>query len=151
MEVKQYGETNIEITEEIYLALLQRYKELSRGGGSGVEDLPYDLNPHISKISTGKIDADYMNSRFKKFMRLRHDAAGEQLIEQAKIELFKSFAMLSDEEQEFAQIIIRDIQLGVLMPDENKTFRDIFQNICVNKKMVRYIDLLNVLDLMKLN
>lgn len=133
-KVKQYGETNIEITEQIYFALLQRYKELSRGGGSGVEDLPYDLNPHISKISTGKIDADYMNSRFKKFMRLRHDAAGEQLIEQAKIELFKSFAMLSDEEQEFAQIIIRDIQLGVLMPDEDKTFRDyISEYMCKQK------------------
>ena len=75
-----------------------------------------------------------MNSRFKKFMRLRHDAAGEQLIEQAKIELFKSFAMLSDEEQEFAQIIIRDIQLGVLMPDEDKTFRDyISEYMCKQK------------------
>lgn len=127
----RYGETEVEITEEIYLALLQRYKDLARHGGAAEADLPYDLNPHISKISTGKIDADYMNSRFEKFMRLRHDEAGEQIIEQAKIDLYKSFAMLPKEEQEFAQIIIRDIQLGVLEPEKDKTFRDyIWDYIC---------------------
>ena len=121
---RQYGEIDVDITEEIYFALLQRYKEIAKAGGTVSDDLPYDLNPHISKISTGKIDADYMNSKFKKFMSLRHDEVGEELIEQAKVELYKSFAMLSDEEQGYAQIIIRDIQLGELTPEENKTFND---------------------------
>lgn len=131
----EYGDTVLKCTEQSYLALLQRYKELIKPsiyGGS--EDLPYDINPHISKISTGKIDADYMDSRFKKFMSLRHDNASLETVEQAKIELIKSFAMLSEEEQGFAQIVIRDIQLGVLIPEDTKSFREYISEYMYRQK-----------------
>lgn len=123
-KTKQYGEVLVEITEEIYLALLQRYKELTKPSKGGIYEFPYDINPHISKISTGKINADYMNSRFIKYLKLRQDAAGKELLDKAEKELIKSFSMLSEEEQTYAQIVIREIQLGDLIPEEGKTFRD---------------------------
>ena len=120
-----YGDINVLITEETYLVLLQRYKELfspsSCGGG---KDVPYDLNPHITEIGTGKIDADYMNSRFEKFLKLKLDGSSKQNIERALQALYKSFAMLPENEQKFAEIFIKDVQLGNIIPDSTKTFRD---------------------------
>ena len=50
--------------ENQYNALLQRYNELSHGGGGGGdEDVPYDIETYITEIDTGKIDADYMNAQ----------------------------------------------------------------------------------------
>ena len=56
-----------------FMALVQRYKELSNGnddengnGGSDGDDVPFDLVGYITEIDTGRIDAAYMNSRFEK-------------------------------------------------------------------------------------
>ena len=120
-----YGDINVLITEETYLVLLQRYKELfSPGTGGGGKDVPYDLNPHITEINTGKIDSDYMNSRFEKFLKLKLDGSSKQNIERALQSLYKSFAMLPENEQKFAEIFIKDVQLGNIIPDSTKTFRD---------------------------
>lgn len=123
-KINVYGETTVLITEEIYYILLQRYKELFGGKGSGDEEPPYDLDPHITEISTGKIDADYINSRFDKYLKVKLDGESKQNIESALQELYKSFAMLSEEEQKFADMFIKDVQLGNLIPEKNKTFRD---------------------------
>ena len=57
-----------------FMALVQRYKELSNGnddengnGGSDGDDVPFDLVGYITEIDTGRIDAAYMNSRFEKY------------------------------------------------------------------------------------
>lgn len=123
-KINVYGETTVLITEEIYYILLQRYKELFNGGGGGNEEPPYDLDPHITEISTGKIDADYINSRFDKYLKVKLDGEDKQNIESALQELYKSFAMLSEEEQKFADMFIKDVQLGNLIPEKDKTFRD---------------------------
>ncbi len=120
-----YGEVEVIITEPIYLTLLQRYKELfNPGPGGGSEEPPYDLDPHITEISTGKIDADYMNSRFEKYLKVKLDGTSKKNIETALQELYKSFAMLPEEEQKYAEIFIKDVQLGNLIPESGKTFRD---------------------------
>lgn len=121
-----YGQTKVVITEEIYYILLQRYKELfvSRPGGGGEDEPPYDLDPHITEIGTGKIDADYINSRFDKYLKIKLDGESKQNIESALQELYKAFAMLSEEEQKFADMFIKDVQLGNLIPEKGKSFRD---------------------------
>lgn len=49
----------VEITHPEYLTLVQRYKELlSSGGGMGGDDIPFEIDTHITEIDTGKIDAD---------------------------------------------------------------------------------------------
>ena len=87
---KKYGDTIVEITYEIYQTLLQRYRDLVRQGTIPPDGQPYDLDIHISEISTGKIDADYMNSRFEKYLNLQKDKASEENIEKMRIELYKS-------------------------------------------------------------
>ena len=133
-EKKQYGETMVEITYEIYLTLLQRYRELLTSGTCSNGDVPYDLNTHISEISTGKIDADYMNSRFEKYLNLKKDKASEESIEKMRVELYKSFAMLSAEEQEFAKIIIAKIQHGEFVPEPGKKFYDYICDLIYEKQ-----------------
>lgn len=115
------------INEQMYLILVLRYKELSSGdgGSGGSEDVPYDLVSYITEIDTGVIDSDYMNSRFEKYVKLLElDGATQESIEQAETELHKTFAMLSQEEQKYANIFLHDIQRGDVEVDKNKTLRD---------------------------
>ena len=66
-EEEETGEAvEVELDERTYLILLIRYKELPRfGGGEFGPEIPYDLDPYIEEMDTGKIDAEYMNSRSK--------------------------------------------------------------------------------------
>lgn len=113
--------------EKTYLVLVLRYKELFGGGGGngGGDEVPYDLVGYITEIDTGLIDADYMNSRFEKYMKLLNlDGATQEAIEQAETELHKTFATLSQEEQKYANIFLHDIQRGDVEVIEGKTLRD---------------------------
>lgn len=119
---------NIEMAfdEKTYLVLVLRYKELSGGGGGGTgDDVPYDLVGYITEIDTGLIDADYMNSRFEKYLKLLNlEGASAEAVEQAETELHKTFATLSQEEQKYANIFLHDIQSGDVAITEGKTLRD---------------------------
>lgn len=119
---------NIEMAfdEKTYLVLVLRYKELSSGGGGGTgDDVPYDLVGYIAEIDTGLIDADYMNSRFEKYLKLLNlEGASAEAVEQAETELHKTFATLSQEEQKYANIFLHDIQRGDVAITEGKTLRD---------------------------
>lgn len=131
-EVTSYTDDNtgeyIEMAfdEKTYLVLVLRYKELSGGGGGGTgEDVPYDLVGYITEIDTGLIDADYMNSRFEKYLKLLNlEGASAEAVEQAETELHKTFATLSQEEQKYANIFLHDIQRGDVAISEGKTLRD---------------------------
>lgn len=116
--------------ENAFLILAQRYKELFSGdddGGTqgGKDDVPYDLVGYLTEIDTGVIDADYMNSRFDKYLKLiRQDSSSEELIEQAKAELHKTFAALTQEEQKYANIFLHDIERGDVVAEDGNTLRD---------------------------
>lgn len=123
------GELSVDITEEIYYVLLQRYKELIvPGPGPGPEppeEPPYDISSYITEIGTGKIDADYINSRFEKYLKLKgRDGESQEIVDSALQEVYKSFAMLSEEEQKYANIFIKDVQMGNIEPEEGKTMKD---------------------------
>lgn len=61
----------LDFDERTYNILQQRYKELGRGGRGETDDgEAYDLKSHITEMDTGRIDADYMNSRFDKYMKV---------------------------------------------------------------------------------
>ncbi|RAO74947.1 type I restriction endonuclease subunit R [Dyella jiangningensis] len=111
------------ISHHQYLTLLQRYKELGAGGGSGGESIPFDIDGHITEIDTGKIDADYMNSRFAKFLKVLR-GGDEQAKESTLAELHRSFTSLSQEDQKIAEIFLHDIQRGDVQIDPRRTFRD---------------------------
>ncbi len=125
-EKSKYGSTEVVLTEEIYLMLLQRYKELFKSDEpmERGEEPPFDLDPHITELSTGKIDADYINSRFEKYLKIKLDGQSQEQIEDSLQELYKSFALLPEEEQKFAKVFINDVKLGNIIPISEKTFID---------------------------
>lgn len=113
------------LDEMTYLILLARYKELAKGGGgerSG--DVPYEIETHITEYDTEKIDADYMNSRFEKFLKLIQSEYDAGILEKTLKELHKSFSMLSQEEQKYAKIFIHDIEAGNINIIPGKSFRE---------------------------
>lgn len=117
------------VDEKNYLVLVLRYKELFGGDDDssegGDEDIPYDLVGYITEIDTGRIDSDYMNSRFEKYMKLLNlEGVSQEELEQAETELHKTFATLSQEEQKYANIFLHDIQRGDVAVSEGKTLRD---------------------------
>lgn len=115
----------LNLDETTYFILVQRYKELiGNGGGSGgYEEVPFEIESYITEIDTGKIDADFMNSRFDKYCKTLNN--GDPLeIEATLDELHKTFASMTQEEQKFANIFIHDIQSGDAKIEANKTFKE---------------------------
>ena len=61
----------LDIDENTYLILVQRYKELPSSSGSGGNiDIPFEIEGYITEIDTDKIDTDFMNSRFDKYRKI---------------------------------------------------------------------------------
>lgn len=120
-------QVEVALNEVIYKILAQRYKELfTPGKGTGrTEEVPYAVDGYLIAIDTEKIDVDYMNSRFDKYLKLLHQqGTSAEAIKQAEDELHKTFASLTKEEQKFANIFLHDIQSGDVQPEDNKIFRD---------------------------
>lgn len=136
----------IEITYQHYLTLLQRYKELGSGSSSGRADIPFDISTHITEIDTGKIDADYMNSRFDKYLK-ELEAGDEKARESTLAELQRSFTALSQDEQKHAEILLRDIHRGDIQIDGSRTFRDYlvdYQAKTRNEEVAAVVSMLGV-------
>lgn len=114
--------------ETIYKTLALRYKEISKPDGSdgndGPEETSYDIDGYLTTIDTDDINADYMNSRFDKYMKLLNQGSNDSDLKQAEDELHKTFATLTQEEQKFANIFLHDIQCGDVIPETGKTLRD---------------------------
>ena len=111
--------------ENIYLILALRYKELFTGGGSGSDEIPFDIESHLVAIDTGRIDTNYMNSRFEKYLKeLRQKDIDIDQLQLTLDELHKSFATLSNEEQKYANIFLHDVQSGQAHIEDGKPFRD---------------------------
>lgn len=124
---KPETKVDIKLDENTYLVLAMRYKELfgsGSGGGSG-DDVPFEIDGYLTEIDTDKIDSDYMNSRFEKFLKaLKQDDVDEDEKRKTLDELHKSFAMLTQEEQKYANIFLHDVESGSAKMESGKTFRD---------------------------
>lgn len=127
----QHGDTytriEMELDENTYNILLQRYKELFTPGGDPgkPKDFIYPVDPYIMETGTGTIDADYMNSKFVKFVKnLYTSGPGSDVTKNALEELHKTFATLSQKDQRTATVILHDIQSGDLKLDAGKTIYD---------------------------
>lgn len=135
------------IDEETYNILLQRYHELAMGGGGGSDDIPYDIDTQISELATGKINTDYMNANFTKYVRSLQ--ANDPTEEQQKIlnSLHKSFATLSQEEQAYANVFLTDFLNGDIQLEEGKSFHDYiveYQTRARDNRTQRFADALGL-------
>lgn len=141
-------EVELRITETQYLTLAQRYKELvSGGGGGGGGDIPFEIDGHLTEIETGKIDADYMNSSFEKYIKALDKGSTPELIEKLLAELHRSFASLSQEEQKVAGRFLHEVQRGEVEIDTGRPFREYImqrQEIAKNDEIEAIVKILGV-------
>ena len=107
--------------ETTYLILALRYKELFTTKITNGDDIPYEIETYLTEINTGCIDKQYMNARFKKYLKaLQDDVKAEDVLN----ELHKSFAVLTQEEQKYANMFLSDVQRGNIKVDEDKSLSD---------------------------
>jgi len=137
--------------ENTYLILALRYKELFNdnvGGDGGSESVPFEINGYLTEIDTNVIDADYMNSRFEKYLKtLKQENIDEEQIQQTLDELHKSFATLTQEEQKYANIFLHDVQCGNATMESGKTLRDYiteYQFKAKNDEIIRISQILGL-------
>lgn len=122
-----YTKVKMELDEQTYLILLQRYRELFEPSGPGDPKDPweYAIDTYITETGTGTINAEYIDSKFQKFIKnLYTQGPGSELTKKAMEELCKTFATLSQTDQRTALIILHDIQSGDLHLDKGKTIYD---------------------------
>lgn len=114
------------ISADIIGALKQRYIDISKDRHTNEnDDIGYEIDSTLIEIDDGKIDSDYMNSKFVKYLKvLNQPTATKEDIENTLNSLHKSFASLSREQQKFANMIIHDIETNDLIIEENKSFMD---------------------------
>ena len=117
------GDSNVKLTfnEQLYLVLAMRYRELFQGSSGGGEcEVPFDISGYLTEINTDRIDTEYLNERFDKYLESLESGDAEQALN----ELHKAFPTLSQEEQKYANIFLRDVQRGKVKVEANTTFKD---------------------------
>ncbi len=115
------------LDEQTYKVLLARYRELftKTGGGGGDDDDVYQLETYITETGAGTIDAEYINSKFIKFVKnLYTSGPGSEYVKAAQAELHNAFASLNQRDQRTAQRILHDIESGDLRLSPGKTIYD---------------------------
>jgi len=122
----KWSQPTYEFDENTYLILALRYKELFTGSsGNSLDNVPFEIAGYLTQIDTGLIDADFMNSRFDKFLKmLRQDGVDKDQLQLTLDDLHKSFASLTQEEQKYANIFLHDVQSGNATLESSKTFRE---------------------------
>ena len=143
------------IDELTYNILLQRYKEIP-GKLPSEENPPFDIDYYLVETSTGTINADWMNSRFKKYLVALQTGID---VDKAKEEVSKTFSILSQEEQKYANVFLHDIESGLIKVEEGKTLKDYiteYQEKAKNDQIHKFsvtigVDEVQLRNLMKLN
>lgn len=113
------------ITQEAIDAIKARYIDIGKNHTSNEDEIPYDIEGSLIEIDDGKIDYNYMNNRFRKFLKVLNKEHYDTIeLQEALNNLHKSFSSLSQDKQKYANILIHDIESGDLIVDENKSFMD---------------------------
>lgn len=105
---------DVDITEEEFKILLLRYNEIPPEGSGESGSVLIDFNYNIVEQNS-KIDYDFMNANFDKFMKaLLDENASPDDIETLRSSLHKNFASLPADRQVIAEMIINDLENGDL-------------------------------------
>ena len=138
-----------EMTEEDYNALQQRYIDIAKNGKSKIDpNTPYDIKGYLTTGDNIKINNDYMDSKFKKYIKaLNQEYITEEELNKYLKELHISFSSLSQENQKFANLLIHDIQSGNIVLTDNKTFMDYITEYKTNIENDQIRKISNLFDL----
>jgi type I restriction enzyme R subunit len=91
--------------------IIQRGKDLVVSGETITnENIPYDIESYITEYDSDKIDSEYLDSKFEKYLKnLMQEFVSEEELDESLSELNNAFAYLSVEQQKYANIFIHDI------------------------------------------
>ncbi|MCD8290071.1 MAG: HsdR family type I site-specific deoxyribonuclease, partial [Prevotella sp.] len=133
-----YNHVRMQFDENTYNVLMRRYRELFIGNGgdrgSEEEDFDYPIDIYITEMDAGTIDAEYINSRFERYLKKLHtEGQNGELTKSALEELHKAFASLSQEDQKTATVIIHHIQSGDFRITPGKTIYDYITEFQIDK------------------
>lgn len=121
------GDIEVKVTEKEYLTLLMRCNEMAKRGKerNRAGAFAYDIGVNLSAIQNEKITAEYLDRKFKIWTDYRNGKNPIKEREEGLLkELEKNLSTLSEDDQNLAREIIRDIETGRLEVEEGKTFRD---------------------------
>lgn len=88
-----------------------------------IPKLPYNIKGYLVEYDAGLIDIDYVNSRFQKYIKVLSEG-DKEIIETALNDLHKSFASLTQEQQECAKLFLHDVESGSVVLEDDKTILD---------------------------
>ena len=139
----------LQFSEEDYLVLVLRYNEIERGngGGEGVGKVPLDVPYHPIPLNKTIVDSNFFNKLFVKFVKLSQEDSSEEVISEALNELHSKFSSLTREQQDYAEIVIQDIQNGKLSINENANFLELISEYQFHQEMKELNEIANSLGL----
>ncbi|MCR8678810.1 hypothetical protein CSUIS19072_02845 [Campylobacter sp. RM19072] len=108
----------VRLNNEIYAKLIARYNDIVKmqSNRSGDKEI-FEIDPHLSEGAIIKIDIDYINTHFKKLLKALGD--GDIVtIENIKNDIHSSFGILSEGDQEFARMILVDLENAKIKDSE---------------------------------
>lgn len=123
------GEEKVEVkiifTEEMYQSWLLRYQELADAseGESSPDEVPLDIDYTLVQKDTGRIDYDYLNANFDRYVRSIEGGDPEER-RRVKNDLHRFFATLTSDEQRYANMVINDLENGELVVEPGRDFMD---------------------------
>lgn len=148
-----WTDDSLECGEQVYLGLALRYRELAsqseRDPSSSQSDIPFDIVGYLTEIDTGRIDSDYMNSRFERYLRVLNSGVSAEETERTLNELHQSFSSLTQEEQRHARLFLNDLQRGDVRLSEGNSFRDYINRYQNQAEQARIDGIVNTLELDK--
>ena len=147
-------DVTLTIDEQAFLGLALRYKELVRKSENEIAALKiggiaFDISGYLTEIDTGKIDADYMNSNFDKYLKELNEHHDQASIELTRNELHKSFSSLTQGEQKYAKLFLHDLQRGDAQLIDDHSFRDYINDYKDNAENAQLNAVVNALGLDK--
>mgnify|MGYP003316242341 CR=1 FL=1 len=114
--------------ERVYGILAMRYKELPAKGPTGPvgpQDIPFDIDPYLTEIDVGQINADYMNTKFQKFVKcLSQENVTTSELDAVREELHRTFASLPQEDQKYAEMLLDDLGSGNIQLESGLAIQD---------------------------
>ncbi|MFC4411446.1 hypothetical protein ACFOZY_13545, partial [Chungangia koreensis] len=92
------------------------------GGGSSFERPPLEVPYHPITLNKTIVDSTFFNKLFTRFVELAQSDSSKGKIEEALNGLHSKFSSLTREQQDYAEIIIQEIQNGKRSVDEGTDF-----------------------------
>jgi len=87
-------------------------------------EMPFDIDYRLVEKDTGRIDRDYLNNNFQRYIRLQEDSGDPVERERVKNDLHRFFATLTADQQRYANMVINDLENGELAVEDGKEFID---------------------------